>query len=130
MDCSVGAVTVSVVRPAREPEVAVMVVVPAAAVVASPLPLIVATPLLVEVHLTELVMFCVVPLLKVPVAVYCTVAPAVTESLAGVTTIDCSAAAVTVRRVEPLTEPKVAVMVEAPVVRALASPPPVMVATV
>jgi hypothetical protein len=130
MDFSVGAVTVSVVEPVIELEVAVIVVVPVAIVVASPLPPMVAAPALLEVHLTEPVMFCVVPLLKVPVAVYCTVPPAAIEALAGVTAIDCSVAPVIVSRVEPVMEPEVAVMVVVPVARAFANPPVLMVAAV
>ena len=47
----------------------------------------------------------------------------------GVTTIDCSATAVTVMTVEPLTPPKVAEIVDVPAATAAASPPPVIVAT-
>src|SRR5262249_55550142 len=52
-----------------------------------------------------------------------------TLGLAGVTAIDWSAAAVTVRTVEPLTPPSVAEMVDVPVATAVAKPVPEMVAT-
>ncbi len=62
-------------------------------------------------------------------AVNCCVAPLVIEGLAGVTAIEVRVGAVTVSLVFPLTEPKVAVIVEDPVATPVASPPEVMVAT-
>ncbi len=56
------------VEPWTVPDVAVMVVEPAAAVVASPALLIVATPFDDEVHVAVVVRFRVVPSLSVPVA--------------------------------------------------------------
>lgn len=56
-------VTVSPVEPVMEPDAAVMVVVPAATAVAKPLLLIVAALVVLDFHVTELVMFSVVPLL-------------------------------------------------------------------
>lgn len=65
MDCRVGAtgVTVRPVEPFTAPRAAVMVVVPAATALASPLLLIVAVLVVLELHVAELVMFWVVPLL-------------------------------------------------------------------
>ena len=63
IDTSVGAVTVSVAEPVMEPDVAWIVVLPAATPVARPVVAIVATALDEEVHVTELVRFCVLPLL-------------------------------------------------------------------
>ena len=67
--------TVSVVDFEIEPEVAEMVEVPVASPVARPCPptplLIVTTELSDELHCTELVMFCMLPSLKVPFAVNC-----------------------------------------------------------
>jgi hypothetical protein len=63
IDCSVGATTVSVVEPETEPRVAMIVVVPVATVLARPPALMVAALVLLELQVTELVMFCVVPLL-------------------------------------------------------------------
>jgi hypothetical protein len=104
------------------PEVAVMVVVPAATAVASPLLLIVAVAGLDEVQVTELVISWVVPSENVPVAVNCWVAPPVTFGLAGVTAMEDRVAEPTVRSVLPETVPEVAVMVVVPAARAVASP--------
>ena len=64
METNVAGVTVSVVDPEMLPTVAVIVVVPAATAVASPLDpaalLIVATPVLEELQVAEAVRFCVV----------------------------------------------------------------------
>ena len=59
----------------------------------------------------------------------CCVEPFTIDGFAGVTPIDVSVAAVTVRTVEPLTLPKVALIVEVPVPTPLAKPPAVIVAT-
>ena len=58
-----AAVTVKVAEPAMLPEVAVIVAVPGATLVASPPLFIVAIPVADEVHFTELVRLCVLPLL-------------------------------------------------------------------
>ncbi len=55
--------TVNVAEPLIFPEVAVIVAIPGAAPVASPLLLMVATEVADELHVAELVKFCVVPLL-------------------------------------------------------------------
>ena len=54
-----GAVTVRPVEPVIEPEVAWIVVLPAATLVASPVALMVAAAVFVDVQVTELVRFCV-----------------------------------------------------------------------
>ena len=66
----------------------------------------------------------------VPVAVNCFVAPFAIDGFAGVTAIDCSAAAVTVSTVEPVTPPSVALMVLVPIATAVAKPAALIVATV
>ncbi len=58
-----AAVTVSVAEPVIAPDLAVMVVVPGATVVASPLALIFAIVVADEFHSAVLVRFCVLPLL-------------------------------------------------------------------
>ena len=58
----------------------------------------------------------------------CWVKPFVIDGFAGVTAIDCSAAAVTVNVVEPLTAPEVALIVLVPAATPVASPALVMVA--
>jgi hypothetical protein len=96
IETSVGALTVSVVEPEIEPELAVMDVLPTAIPVANPAVLIVATPVAEEAQLTELVMFCVLPSEYVPVAVNCSVVPAAIDGFAGVTAIETRLAAVPV----------------------------------
>ena len=105
-----------------------MVVLPAATPVAKPPLVIVATAVFVDVQVTALVRFKVPLSLKSPVAVNCCVAPLAIEALAGVTVIETSSA-VTVRVVEPLIDPKVALIVAPPVATPVARPPLVIVAT-
>jgi hypothetical protein len=108
------AVTVRVVEPETEPDVAPIVVEPVPRLVASPLLpvvlLIVATPVAEELHVTDVVKFWVVPSLKVPVAVNCCVAPVTIEGFAGVTASDVSVAGATVT-VAVVLPPSVAVRV-------------------
>jgi hypothetical protein len=61
IDTRVGAVTVSVVEAVTDPEAAPIIVLPCPSVVARPEVLIVAIPVFDEVHVTELVISCVVP---------------------------------------------------------------------
>ena len=63
---------------------------------ARPLVLIVAAAVFEELQVAELVRFCVVPSVYVPVAVNCSVAPAARVVPGPVTDIDTSVAAVTV----------------------------------
>ena len=67
--------------------------------------------------------------LYVPVAVNCCVSPGPIDGLAGVTTIEVRVAAVTVRDVEPLIDPDVAVMVVVPAATLEARPELLMVDT-
>jgi hypothetical protein len=128
IDCSVAPVTVSKVEPTTDPDVALMVLVPTATAVANPPLLIVAVAVVPEAQVTDDVKFCVLLSLYVPVAVNCCVRPFVTDGFAGVTAIDCSVAAVTVSKVEPTTDPDVALIVLVPTASAGANPPAVMVA--
>jgi hypothetical protein len=66
-----------------EPETAEIVVLPPAIPVASPVEEIVATLALLEDQVTLEVRLCVVPSEKVPVAVYCDVAPLAMEVFVG-----------------------------------------------
>ena len=59
MDCKAGGVTVSEAVPETEPEVAVMVLVPAATEVARPPEAIVAADVFEDVQVAVLVRFCV-----------------------------------------------------------------------
>ncbi len=115
-------VTVRVVLPETVPEVAVMVVVPVARAVARPLLSITATIVLDELQLACVVISCVVPSEKVPVAVNCWVAPPSTLGSAGVIAMEDRVAEVTVRVVLPETVPEVAVIVVVPAVTAVARP--------
>jgi hypothetical protein len=126
---SVAAVTVSVVDPPIEPELARMVDVPGFTAVAMPrLPaalLIVATLVLNDCQVTEFVKFCVLPSEYVPVAVNCSVANCEIVGDTGETAIEISVGVitlVTVRVVDAVMAPEVAVMVAVPVVTADASP--------
>ena len=130
IDTSVGAVTVRVVEPLIAPKAALIVLVPVPTPFANPPEVIVATVVVSEVHVAVLVRFCVELSEKVPVAVNCFVFPLAIEGFAGVTAIDTSAGAVTVRVVVPLTAPDAALIVLVPVATAVANPPPVIVATV
>jgi hypothetical protein len=126
-----AAVTVRVVCPEIVPEVALMVEVPAALVVARPLLTIVAAVVLDELQVTCVVIAWVVESEYVPVAVNCWVAPTALLGLAGVTAIEVKVtAAVTVRVVCPEIVPEVALMVEVPAALAVASPLLTMVAAV
>lgn len=132
-ETSAAGVTVSVAEPVIEPEAAVMVVLPVPTLVARPMvgeeSLMVATVATEELQCTEAVRSCVLPSLKVPVAVNCCVVPSAMEAVAGVTASETKAAA-TVRVVDPLTSPEAAVMVVVPVPLLVARPVVLMVATV
>jgi len=117
-----AAVTVKVAEPLTLPEVAAMVAVPGATLVASPALFTVATATADELHLAVLLRFCVLPLLYVPVAVNCWVLPAATEALAGVTESEVKTAAVTVSVAEPVIAPDLAVMVVVPGATVVANP--------
>jgi len=118
MEINAAGVTVKEADPLTEPELMVMVVVPVPSDVASPIEpavsLIVATFGALEVQLPLSVTSCVVPSLNVPVAVNCWVVPNATVAADGLTAIEISTAAVTVRFADPLIEPDVAVIVAFP----------------
>jgi hypothetical protein len=122
IDTSVATVVVSVADPLTEPDVAVMVAVPCATLVARPVGVMVATAGVLELHCREPLMFCVLPSLNVPVAVNCCVIPSGRVGIAGVTAIETSVAVVTVTVDEPLIEPAVAVTLVLPTAALLATP--------
>ena len=111
--------------------VAVMFVEPMATAVSRPVALTLAAAVFEELQVTELVRFWVLPSLKVPVAVSCSVTPKTSELLAPVIVIDCKAAAVTVSvrlfEVIPLCA---ALMLADPMPVAVARPVVLMVAVV
>lgn len=115
-----------------DPSLAVMVACPFLWPEAVPPALMVATVALLEVQVTELVKFLVVPLLYFPVAVNRRVDPRETDALNGVREIDCrvgEVVATTAKVVEAEIEPEVAVIVTLPVVAAFTKPLAEMLAT-
>ena len=118
METSVAGVTVNRVEPGMPPDVAVIVVEPAAAEVARPIEpavlLMPATDVAEEFQVTIVVISCVELSENVPVAVNCLVVPSAMLGLIGVIAMDTSVAEVTVRTVDPDTSPDVAVMVVEP----------------
>jgi hypothetical protein len=90
----------------------------------------IATVGVAEFHVTEVVRFCVLLSVYVPVAVNCCVRPLAIEGLAGVTAIDTSAGAVTVSTsAGDVTPFWPAVMLLVPWPAPVASPPEAMIAT-
>jgi hypothetical protein len=122
IDTSCAGVTLNSVEPATEPNVALIVAVPTATLLAIPLLLIVAEDCVSDAHVAAAVKSCVVLSVKVPMAVNCCVVPKAMEKLFGVTAMETSAAALTVSVVEPCTEPEIAVMVADPVAKLAANP--------
>lgn len=118
--------TVSVVEPDTLPNVALMVVEPAATAAASPALLTVAKAGADELHVTNDVKSWVAAFDKVPVAMNCFVVPDAMVGVVGVTAIDARVATVSV--VEPDMLPEVALMVVGPAATAVASPLLLMVA--
>lgn len=119
-------VTVRLVVPEISPEEAVIVADPGESASAEPLAevslLILAIEGSPQLHVTDEVMSCVELSVKVPVALNCWDVPAASVGFLGVTSIDASAAAVTVREVEMETLPDVAATLVTPADRARASP--------
>ena len=91
-----------------------MVTVPSARAVANPLKVIDATLLFEDCHCATFVMSWVVLSENVPIAVYCWLNPRVKLELAEFTAIPVTVADVTVSKVLPLTDPRVALMVAEP----------------
>lgn len=101
MDCSVAAVTARAKALEVIPLwVAVILLEPMAAPVARPVALMLTAVGFELPHVAVLVRFCVLPSLKVPVAVNCTLVPLAMEEVPALMAIDCSVAAVTVSAIE------------------------------
>jgi hypothetical protein len=113
-DTSVADVTLSEAVPLTDPDLAVIVVDPTAAVVARPARLMVATLVAEDAQLAEDVRSWVLPSEYVPVALNWAVVPFAIDGLAGDTAIDTSAAGVTFKSVLPMIEFIVAVIVAVP----------------
>ena len=75
------------------------------------------TDVIDDVHTTVLVRFAVEPSLQLLVAVNCSVKPLAMLGSVGVTAIDVKATGMTVNVVVPLTEPRLAVMIDEPVAK-------------
>jgi len=126
----VAVFTVRVVLPEVLPEVAVMVVVPVETAKPRPLLSIVATDGLDELQVTCVVISMLVPLLYVPMALNCCMAPTGILGLTGTTAMEDRVAEVTVRVVLPevplveklLGAVEAAVMVTVPMEAAVARP--------
>src|SRR2546429_522361 len=115
IDSSAAAFTNNVASALTEPELMPIVVVPVPSALASPavpaVLLMVATPAAVELQCPLGVRSCVVPSVNVPVAVNCCGLPRATVATGGLIAIDTrhtDTAVVTVRVVEPVTDPDVA----------------------
>lgn len=108
IDTNAAGVTVRFVDPLTAPETALILLVPVPAAVTNPPAVIVATPVVCELHVTELVRFCVEVSEKVPIAVNCSIVPFAIERFAAVTAIDTNVADVTVKFAEPLIVPEAA----------------------
>ena len=121
-DTKTGGVTVRMAEPLTDPKEAVIAVVPWARLLATPWLLMVATAMLEEFQLTALVRFRVLPSVKVPVALNSCFVPAGMERVGGVTARDAKTGGVTVRVVEPLTDPKEAAIAVVPWARLVVSP--------
>ena len=130
MEDKVAAVTVRVAVPDLPLKAAVIVAVPAALAVASPLLATVAVVVLEELQVTCVVMSWFVPSEYEPEAENCWVFPAGTPAVAGVTAMEDRVAAVTVTVAVPQIAPKVAVMVAVPAALAVANPLLTIVAVV
>lgn len=124
-----AATTVSVDVSDKAPNVAVIVVWPAATVVTKPAVLTVATDAEDELQVTPLLRSELEPSLYVAVATYCWLIPIPSVCPTGVTEIETMVGAVTVRVVVPETPLKLAWILVEPAVAALAMPPVLMVAT-
>lgn len=111
------------------PSCAVMVAVPADCAVTVPALLTTATLDADEVQVTRLVITCVLPSLKVPMATQFTEVAGASKAVAGLTEIEESVAELTFSGAEPVTPVKVAEMLAVPGPTAVAVLPAPSVAT-
>ena len=131
IDCTVAPVAVTLALEEMLPEAAVIVEEPRAVAIARPkveFALIATAEGLADVHCTEAVISFVLPSVKVPKAVSCTVVPSGNDPVDGETVSAASAAAVTVRVVLPPTPEWLAVIVADPCALVAAMPVLEMVA--
>jgi hypothetical protein len=128
MEVSVGEPTVMPVDPDIVPRVALIVVDPAATAVADPMLSIDTSEVSADTHVTCALMSWELPSLRVPVAVNCCVVFTTSEVFAGSTAIEVKIG-LTVMLFDPLTVPTDAVIVVLPVLKAVAKPELLIVAT-
>jgi hypothetical protein len=97
--------------PVTVPELAVIVAAPAPTPLTAPPEATVATVEDEELQLTDVVRFCRLPSLKIPVAVSCWVMPKAMVEVEGLTAMEERVAEVTVNGAVPVTEPAVAAII-------------------
>jgi hypothetical protein len=124
-----AAVTVRFAVPEIVPDMAVIVEVPTATPCASPVVLTIATELADDFHVADPVRSCMLPSLRVPLAVNCCEWPTAIVAVAGETAIETRTGAVTVSIVDPVFDPLAAVMEAVPAAFAVARPAGATVAT-
>jgi hypothetical protein len=124
-----GEATVRTLDPVTDPDVAMMLVVPAVKPTAKPAALTVPILGADEPHATEALRSLVVLSLYVPVAANCCVSPLATEALDGVTASAIKMAVVTLNWADPLVVPEVAVIALVPLLKPDAKPDELIEAT-
>jgi hypothetical protein len=124
----VAMVTVTEAVPLIVPEVAVTVAVPAATAVPMPVEFTVKTLGALDDHCAD-ARICVLPSSNVPVAVNCCSVPFASEAVDGETVIEVRCAPTTVKSVESVRDPTLAVMVVVPALNIDANPVLLMVVT-
>src|ERR1700729_469605 len=126
-------VTVRLADPVTPPRVALMIVLPLPVVAVLPFVpgelLTVATLAIDELQCTELVRSCDDPSVNVPTAVNSCLNPKGIATTAGLTVMDTMDAGETVTVPDPVTPPRVALMIAAPVAREVARPLELTLAT-
>ena len=126
IDNKVALLTLNVVLPDTPFKVAVIILVPAVIGVTRPLLptalLIVAVAVVPELHVTKLVITCVLLSEYVPIATICLFTPNAVLKLVGVTDIDTNVAFVIIKLLLPDIPPKVAVIIVPPVATGVAKP--------
>lgn len=122
MEVNVGTCTVTTELPVTVSKVAEIVAVPGVVANTRPAVLVVATVGAEEDQFTTPLMFCVLPSLKLPLALNCWNNPATIVGFPGETAMERTVAFVTVSEAEALSVPEVAVIVEPPAPTPEASP--------
>jgi hypothetical protein len=120
IDCRTAAFTETGTEAEIDPNDAVTVALPGANPSTKPDGVTRATTTFELTYVSSLVRFCVEPSLKLPTAINCTALPEFTDGLGGVIVIPVSVAAVIVKLAEAVTLPEVAVILQLPVLTAVA----------